>query len=73
MLKLETRVDLQRLVDEGLEESLVLEYKASPALDRQSKPIDELCKDVSAMANSACPQRDATRSHATLTAIGCPT
>lgn len=53
MLKVHTRADLQRIVDEGLEESLVLEYKASPALDRQSKAIDELCKDVSAMANSA--------------------
>src|SRR5260370_40407954 len=53
MLKLETRADLQRLVDEGLEETLSLEYKASPALVRESKAINELCKDVSAMANSA--------------------
>jgi predicted HTH transcriptional regulator len=53
VLKIHTLADLQRIVDEGLEESLVLEYKASPALDRQSKAIDELCKDVSAMANSA--------------------
>jgi predicted HTH transcriptional regulator len=37
-MKLETRSDLQRLVDDGLEESLGLE---------------ELCKDVSAMANSS--------------------
>jgi hypothetical protein len=53
MLKLETRAHLEQLVTEGLEESLVLEYKACAALDRQSKQIDELCKDVSAMANSA--------------------
>jgi hypothetical protein len=52
MLKLETRADLQRLVDEGLQETLSLEYKASPALARQSQPVDELCKDISAMANS---------------------
>jgi hypothetical protein len=53
MLTLKTREDLQRLVDEGLEESLVLDYKSSPSLARESKRIDELCKDVSAMANSA--------------------
>jgi Putative DNA-binding domain len=53
MLKLETRQDLQRLVDEGLEESLTLEYKSSMALSRESAAISELCKDVSALANSA--------------------
>jgi hypothetical protein len=53
MLELKTRADLQRLVDEGLEESLTLDYKASPALSREGKAPDELCKDVSALANSA--------------------
>jgi len=53
MIKLETKDDLQRLVDEGLEESLVLEYKASNALSRESAAVTELCKDVSAFANSA--------------------
>jgi hypothetical protein len=53
MPDLNTREDLQRLVDEGLEESLTLDYKASPALTRDSKAIFELCKDVSAFANSA--------------------
>ncbi|WP_257168374.1 helix-turn-helix domain-containing protein [Bradyrhizobium sp. SRS-191] len=53
MLILRTRADLQRLVDEGLEESLTLDYKASPALIRDGKGPDELCKDVSALANSA--------------------
>ncbi|TPQ31542.1 hypothetical protein C2U70_23885 [Bradyrhizobium guangdongense] len=53
MLDLKTKADLQRLVDEGLEESLILDYKASPALSKESKARDELCKDVSAMANSA--------------------
>jgi predicted HTH transcriptional regulator len=53
MLELKTKTDLQRLVDEGLEESLTLDYKASPALSREGKAPDELCKDVSALANSA--------------------
>ncbi|OPF92340.1 hypothetical protein B1S06_14230 [Rhodopseudomonas palustris] len=47
------REDLERLIAEGIEESLTLEYKASPSLCRESKQIDELCKDVSAFANSA--------------------
>src|SRR5260370_13193091 len=53
MLDLKTKADLQRLVDEGLEESLTLDYKASLALSRDGKAPDELCKDVSALANSA--------------------
>jgi predicted HTH transcriptional regulator len=52
MLDLKTKADLQRLVDEGLEESITLDYKASPALTRDGKGPDELCKDVSALANS---------------------
>jgi hypothetical protein len=42
-----------RRADEGLEESLTLDYKASPALTREGKAPDELCKDVTALANSA--------------------
>jgi predicted HTH transcriptional regulator len=53
MLDLKTRSDLQRLIDEGLEESLTLDYNASPALRREGKWPDELCKDVTALANSA--------------------
>jgi hypothetical protein len=53
MLDLKTKADLQRLVDEGLEESLTLDYKASPALTRDGKGPDEICKDVTALANSA--------------------
>lgn len=53
MLELRTKIDLQRLVDEGLEESLTLDYKASRALSREGKASEELCKDVSALANSA--------------------
>jgi Putative DNA-binding domain len=52
MLKLETRADLQSLVDDGVEESLTLDYKASLALVRSNDAINELCKDVSALANS---------------------
>jgi hypothetical protein len=53
MLDLKTKADLQRLVDERLEESLTLDYKASPSLSRDGKNPEELCKDVSALANSA--------------------
>lgn len=52
-LKLETEADLQRLVGEGIEESLVLDYKASAALSKDNAKVNELCKDVSAFANSA--------------------
>ena len=37
----------------GFEETLTFEYKASLALDRQGKAADEMCKDISSMANSA--------------------
>jgi Putative DNA-binding domain len=57
MLKLETKADLDRLVAEGITESLTLDYKRSLALANKSKSRDEicndLCKDVSAFANSA--------------------
>jgi hypothetical protein len=53
MLDLKIKSDLQRLVDEGLEESLTLDYKDSRALTRDGKGPDELCKDVTALANSA--------------------
>jgi hypothetical protein len=51
--ELPTRADFQKMVDAQIEETLTLEYKASPALTRDSKNVDEMCKDVSAMANSA--------------------
>jgi hypothetical protein len=53
MLPLKTQADLQRLIDDEIPESLTLDYKASPALAKDSKSRDELCKDVSAFANSA--------------------
>ena len=45
--------DIKRLISDGIEETLNLDYKASPALSRDSKPVDEMCKEVSAFANSA--------------------
>jgi predicted HTH transcriptional regulator len=53
MLDLKTRADLQRLIDENLCESLTLDYKASPALNRNNDGRTELVKDVTAFANSA--------------------
>jgi hypothetical protein len=53
MLNLKSRADLQRCIDERLTESLVLDYKASPALGRDPGRKNELAKDVSAFANSA--------------------
>jgi hypothetical protein len=53
MLKLENLADLQKLIADGIAESLTLDYKASPSLGKDSKQRDELCKDVTAFANSA--------------------
>jgi hypothetical protein len=53
MLTLKNKTDLERLIAEGVKESLTLDYKASPALDRADKKRDELCKDVTSFANSA--------------------
>jgi hypothetical protein len=44
---------LERFITEGIEESLTLEYKAAPALDKSQQRKDEITKDVSAMANAA--------------------
>jgi Putative DNA-binding domain len=51
MLNLETQADLERLITDQVQESLTLDYKASAALGRDK--IREICKDVSAFANSA--------------------
>jgi hypothetical protein len=53
MLKLASKADLQRLVDDGILESLTLEYKQSLSLAKNNRVRDELCKNVSAFANSA--------------------
>jgi hypothetical protein len=53
MLPLRTKTDLQRLIDDEIAESLTLDYKRAQALAKDSPSRDELCKDVSAFANSA--------------------
>lgn len=53
MLKIQNRTDLQKLIADEIQESLTLEYKSSPSLAKDSRSRDELCKDVSAFANSA--------------------
>jgi len=70
MLDLKSRADLERLIEEKLPESLMLEYKASPALSRTNNGLKELVKDVTALANSAggqiiygIPRKTECRSH----------
>jgi hypothetical protein len=53
MLRLVTRADLERLVLEAVQESLTLDYKDARSLGKTSPARNELCKDVSAFANSA--------------------
>jgi predicted HTH transcriptional regulator len=53
MLKLETKADLERLYHNKIQESFTLDYKDSRALKKQDAQRNELCKDVSAFANSA--------------------
>ena len=45
--------DLKELVRDQVQESLVLDYKRSDSLGRESKHRNEISKDVSAFANSA--------------------
>jgi hypothetical protein len=44
---------LHQYIDQGIEESLTLEYKAAAALEKTQPKKDEITKDVSAMANAA--------------------
>ena len=44
---------IQRYIDEGIEESLTIEYKSGEALIKVNGRAKEIAKDVSAMANSA--------------------
>jgi hypothetical protein len=53
MLVLKIKDDLDRLIAEDIQESLTLDYKAAEALGKNSPQRNELCKDVSAFANSA--------------------
>lgn len=43
---------IQQYIDDGIEESLNLDYKAAGALSKEPKKKTEITKDVSAMANS---------------------
>jgi hypothetical protein len=52
-LNIQTINDLITLLDRGVDESLQLEFKSSASLARDSKIEREMCKDVSAFANSA--------------------
>jgi hypothetical protein len=45
--------DLQTLIDNEVQESLMLDYKRSDALSKNDKKKSELSKDISAFANSA--------------------
>jgi predicted HTH transcriptional regulator len=47
------QAEVQRHIDEGIEESLNLDHKAAGALDKAPSNKKEIAKDVSAMANSA--------------------
>jgi len=48
-----TRSDLEKLLIDGAVENTRLEFKASAALARDNKAMNDMCIDVSAMANSA--------------------
>ena len=44
---------LQKLIDDGVEESLSLEYKSADSIGRQNNKTVEITKDVSSMANAS--------------------
>jgi hypothetical protein len=53
MLKLETQADLEALHTGNIKESISLEYKASPAIDKKDdNKKTEMARDVSAFANA---------------------
>lgn len=51
-LKEYTQADIQSLIDNNVEESVHLDFKAAPALDKNEKKKEEISKDVSSFANS---------------------
>lgn len=53
MSHLWTQAELQRHIDEQIEESLTLDYKSGEALHPDHRRNKEIAKDISAMANSA--------------------
>jgi hypothetical protein len=53
MLKLETKADLKALHTGNVKESVQLEYKSSPAIDKtDGQKKLEMARDVSAFANA---------------------
>lgn len=62
---------LQEMIRDGIEENYSLEYKAAPALSKESRKTSEITKDVSSIGNSAggilvygiAQFQDATRQH----------
>jgi hypothetical protein len=52
-MKLQTKADLESLITSGVPEGLTLDYKRSDSLSKDNSKRIELCKDVSAFANSA--------------------
>lgn len=51
-LKEYTQADIQSLIDNNVEESVHLDFKAAPALDKNERKKEEISKDVSSFANS---------------------
>jgi len=47
------QADVQKYIDDKIQESLLLDYKAADSLDKNDAKRREITKDVSAMANSA--------------------
>ena len=53
MLIPKTKRDLDRLIADGVEENISLDYKAADSLQNTDGKKKEIAKDISAMANSA--------------------
>lgn len=51
-LKEYTQADIQSLIDNNVEESVHLDFKAAPALDKSERKKEEISKDISSFANS---------------------
>lgn len=47
-----TQADLQKLIDNQVEESTYLDFKSAPSLEKSDKKRGEIGKDVSAFANA---------------------
>lgn len=47
-----TPAGIQSLIDNNVEESVYLDFKAAPALEKSDKKKDDISKDISAFANS---------------------